>query len=135
MINPSCTSPIPKDRAEAAMITNGDRNFQEHRDRQMGSAVAELIPPVAPESAGNFLGREAVHQRERLVRRSRIHRRPQPQKPPVISAAGSRTFGSSGISVMVASVSNSVLATLTAFSRPTRTTLVGSTIPASSRST
>ena len=41
----------------------------------------------------------------------------------------------SGTSVMMASVSSSTLATETAFSSATRTTLAGSTMPASKRST
>ena len=52
-----------------------------------------------------------------------------------ISGSAARSFRSSGISVIVASVSNSVLATDTAFSSAMRTTLVGSMIPASIRST
>ncbi len=52
-----------------------------------------------------------------------------------ISGAAARSFGSSGSSVIVASVNSSVLATDTAFSSAIRTTLVGSMIPASMRST
>ena len=57
--------------------------------------------------------------------------------PGYISTSGSvaRSFRVSAISVMVASVSRTTLATETAFSRAIRTTLVGSTIPASRRST
>ena len=53
-----------------------------------------------------------------------------------ISGAGAWTsFFVSGTSVMMASVSRRVLAAETAFSSAMRTTLVGSTIPASRRST
>jgi len=52
-----------------------------------------------------------------------------------ISASNARSFFSSGISVMVASVNNRTLATDTAFSSAMRTTLVGSMMPASTRST
>src|SRR5664280_713472 len=52
-----------------------------------------------------------------------------------ISGSGLRSLLTSGISVIVASVSNRMLATDTAFSRAMRTTFVGSMIPASIRST
>ena len=52
-----------------------------------------------------------------------------------ISGSDARCFASSGISVIVASVSSRVLATETAFSSATRTTLVGSMMPASIKST
>src|SRR5450830_742824 len=52
-----------------------------------------------------------------------------------ISGSGLRSLLTSGISVIVASVSNRMLATDTAFSSAMRTTLVGSMIPASIRST
>src|SRR5665811_2147059 len=52
-----------------------------------------------------------------------------------ISGSGLRSLLTSGISVIVASVSNRMLATDTAFSSAIRTTLVGSMIPASIRST
>jgi hypothetical protein len=56
---------------------------------------------------------------------------------PYIPICDSRpsSFLVSGMSVMVTSVSNSTLATDTAFSRPMRTTLVGSMMPASTKST
>jgi hypothetical protein len=50
------------------------------------------------------------------------------------SVSGARSFFSSGISVIVASVNSNTLATETAFSSAMRTTLVGSMIPASMRS-
>jgi hypothetical protein len=53
--------------------------------------------------------------------------------PHIISGEGRSAFSSS-TSVSVASASRSTLATETAFSSPIRTTLVGSTIPASIRS-
>src|ERR1019366_3083792 len=52
-----------------------------------------------------------------------------------ISGSGLRSLFPSGISVIVASVSNRILATDTAFSSAMRTTFVGSMIPASIRST
>jgi len=52
-----------------------------------------------------------------------------------ISGSDARCFASSGTSVIVASVSSRVLATETAFSSATRTTLVGSMMPASIKST
>src|ERR1019366_1698538 len=52
-----------------------------------------------------------------------------------MSASVPRSFLSSGISVIVASVSRRTPATETAFSRAMRTTFVGSMIPASIRST
>jgi len=52
-----------------------------------------------------------------------------------ISAPAARSFSDSGISVMVASVSSRTPATDMAFSSPMRTTLVGSMMPASTRST
>jgi hypothetical protein len=56
---------------------------------------------------------------------------------PYIPICDSRpsSFLVSGMSVIVTSVSNSTLATDTAFSRPMRTTLVGSMMPASTKST
>lgn len=52
-----------------------------------------------------------------------------------ISCSPARSFTGSGSSVIVASVKRSTLATETAFSNATRTTFVGSMMPASTRST
>lgn len=52
-----------------------------------------------------------------------------------ISGSGIRSRFGSGISVIVASVNSRTLATDTAFSSAVRTTLAGSTMPASTRST
>jgi alanine dehydrogenase len=80
--------------------------------------------------------RSGRHIRPRLDVASRALMRPSARPHHiVISGSKARSFWGSGISVMVASVNRRTLATDTAFSSATRTTLVGSMMPASTRST
>jgi len=103
-------------------------------DHDTGSVVPNkegAVPPVPARADLDFAARAEKRQLHGLQWspfRSQSAYRP-------ISGSASRSFFSSGISVMVASVNNSVLATDTAFSSPMRTTFVGSMMPASIKST
>jgi hypothetical protein len=101
-----------------------------HPSLQPAGALPVAPSAIRPDATVEDLARQRAQQ---ACRQARPGREGQPHM--AISGSSERSFLSSGMSVMVASVSKSTLATDTAFSNAMRTTLVGSMIPTSTRST
>ena len=109
---------------------------------RLPATVLQVVePPARHEHDGDAMQPQL---RDRIPR-ARIERAVDGDRAVVVDGHGSKLHASSdvetgsafgsGISVSVASVSSSTLATDTAFSSAARTTLVGSMMPASIRST
>ena len=113
----------------------------------VAQSCGRMVRPVHPYKPHRHRGdqisprRQHRHDRQRAAGRrrntlaDRIAHAPGPGHMPMSAAAAAGSLCSSGMSVIVASVSSNTLATDTAFSSAMRTTLVGSTMPASIRST